>query len=116
MLGNYLKFNNTAFPNPVSSSRSSQTLENVATSEAGTDLVTIIRSSKNSWSFTFHLTSGTRDTLKSLCQNESVTMSYMGTNYTVRIRNYQEKLVDRSEWINGRTEGLYQVSVSVTEF
>jgi hypothetical protein len=115
MLGYYLKFNGVDFPNPITPTMSSQTLENVATSEAGTDLVTIVRPSKKSWSLTFQLTSGKRDVLKGLCQNESTTMSYMGTNYTVRVRNYQEKLVANSEWVD-RSSGLYECSVSVTEF
>lgn len=115
MLGYYLEFNNEAFPNPITPTMSSKTLENVSTSEAGTDLVTIIRSSKKSWSFSFNLTSAKRDILKGLCQQESTTMTYMGVNYTVRVRNYQEKLVENSEWVD-RSEGLYQCSVSVTEF
>ena len=117
MLGYYLKFNGVDFPNPITPTMTSKTLENVATSEAGTDLVTIVRSSKKSWSFSFQLTSGKRDTLKGLCTQESVTMNYMGTSYTVRVRDYQEKLVENSEWISStRTEGLYEVSVKVTEF
>ena len=117
MLGYYLKFNNLDFPNPITPTMTSKTLENVATSEAGTDLVTIVRPSKKSWSFSFHLTSGKRDTLKNLCERESVTMTYMGTTYTVRIRDFQEKLVKDSEWISStRTEGLYEVTVKVTEF
>ena len=115
MLGYYLKFGGVDFPNPVSSTRASKTLENVATSEAGTDLVTIVRPSKQTWSFSFNLTSGKRDILKTLCTQESVTMTYMGTNYTVRVRDYQEKLVANSEWVN-RSEGLYECSVKVTEF
>lgn len=115
MLGYYLKFDGVDFPNPVSSTRTSKTLENVATSEAGTDLVTIIRTSKNGWSFSFNLTSGKRDVLKTLCTKESVTMKYMGTDYTVRVRDFQEKLIANSEWVD-RSEGLYECSVKVTEY
>lgn len=115
MLGYYLKFNNEAFPNPITPTMSSKTLENVNTSEAGTDLVCIIRPSKKSWSFKFNLSSGKRDILKTLCEAEYTTMTYMGTSYTVRIRDYQEKLVQNSEWAD-RTDGLYEVTVKVTEF
>jgi hypothetical protein len=115
MLGYYLKFNNVEFPNPNTPSMSSKTLENVSTSEAGTDLVCVIRPSKKSWSFSFNLSSYKRDILKALCQQESVTMTYMGTDYTVRVRDYTEKLVQDSEWVS-TSEGLYQVSVKVTEF
>ena len=115
MLGYYLKFNGEAFPNPITPTMSSKTLENVTQSEAGTDLVCVIRSSKKSWSFKFNLSSYKRDILKALCQAETTTMLYMGTSYTVRIRDYQEKLVQNSEWCD-TSEGLYEVSVKVTEF
>lgn len=114
-IGYYLKFNNTIFPNPVSASMTSKTLENVTTSESGSDLVVMIRPSKKSWSLSFNLTSKTKDILKALCLEESVTMSYMGTNYTVRVRDYQEKLVKDSEWID-RTDGLFECSVKITEY
>lgn len=115
MLGDYLKFNEVTFPNPVSSSRSSKTLENVSQSEAGTDLVCMIRSSKNIWSFTFNLSPGKRDILKGLCEDESTQMEYMGSIYTVRVRDFSEKLVEGSEWLSS-TNGLFVCSVKVTEF
>lgn len=115
MLGNYLKFDGVEFPNPITPTMNSKTLENVSTSEAGTDLVCIIRPSKKSWSFSFNLSSYKKNILKALCQNESTTMKYMGTDYTVRVRDYTEKLVENSEWVT-TSEGLYQVSVKVTEF
>ena len=115
MLGYYLKFNNEAFPNPITPTMSSKTLENVTQSEAGTDLVCVIRPSKKSWSFKFNLSSHKRDILKALCEDETTTMSYMGNSYTVRVRDYQEKLVQNSEWVD-TSEGLYEVSVKVTEF
>lgn len=115
MLGYYLKFNNEDFPNPITPTMSSKTLENVNTSEAGTDLVCIIRPSKKSWSFKFNLSSGKRDILRSLCEDESTEMTYMGSTYTVRVRDFQERLVQNSEWVRN-TDGLYEVSVKVTEF
>ena len=115
MLGEYLKFNNTAFPEPLSPTMASKTLENVSTSEAGTDLVCIVRPSKHSWSFKFNLTSTKKNFLKALCADESTSMTYMGTTYTVRVRDYQEKFVDGSEYIS-TSEGLFECSVKVTEF
>lgn len=114
-IGNYLEFNNTIFPNPVSVTMSSKTIENVSTSEAGSDLVVVVRPSKKAWSMSFNLTSGTKNILKALCLEESVTMKYMRTSYTVRVRDYQEKLVKDSEWIE-RTDGLFECSVKITEY
>ena len=115
MLSNYLKFNNETFPNPITPTMTSKTLENVVTSEAGTDLVCLIRPSKKSWSFKFNLSSGKRDILKSLCQAESTSMTYMGSTYTVRVRDFTEKLVAGSEYVS-TSEGLFECSVKVTEF
>lgn len=115
MLGYYLKFNGVDFPNPKTVSMTSDTIENVSQSESGTDLVTMVRASKKTWNFTFNLSSSKKDILKGLCQAESVTMTYMGTNYTVRLRGYQDSLVEYSEWA-ANTDGLYTVSVKAMEF
>jgi hypothetical protein len=115
MLGYYLKFNGVQFPNPKTPSRSQKTIENVSQSEAGTDLVCVVRAAKNTWSFSFNLSSKTRDILKAICQQESTSMTYMGTTYTVRVRDFKEKLVENSEWVT-LSEGLYECSVNVTEF
>ena len=115
MLGYYLKFNNETFPNPITPTKSSKTIENVNQSEAGTDLVCIVRPSKKSWSFKFNLSSAKRDILESLCSDESTQMYYMGSTYTVRVRDFSERLVQNSEW-TANTDGLYEVSVKVTEF
>ena len=55
MLGKYLKFNGVDFPNPITPTKTSQTIENVSQSEAGTDLVVVVRASKKTWNFTFNL-------------------------------------------------------------
>ena len=115
MLGYYLKFNNESFPNPETPTRSQKTIENVSQSEAGTDLVCVVRAAKNYWSFTFKLSSMKRDILKAICQQEQTSMTYMGTTYTVRVRDFKEKLVKDSEWV-ALSEGLYECSVNVTEF
>lgn len=115
MLGYYLKFNGESFPNPSSVTMTSQTIENVSQSEAGTDLVTMVRASKKSWNMNFNLSSRTKETLKALCLLETVTMIYMGSSYTVRIRDFNEQLVPNSEWADN-TEGLFTVSVKVMEF
>ena len=97
MLGNFLKFNNEVFPNPKVPSRTSKTIENVSQSEAGTDLVTVVRPAKNSWSFSFDLSPAKRDI------------------YRVRVRDFSENTVEGSEWLSS-VDGLFECSVSVTEF
>lgn len=115
MLGNYLKFNNNVFPNPLNPVRNSKAIENVTQSEAGTDLVCVVRPSKNTWTFQFNLTPGTKAILEALCQDESTQMYYMGNTYKVRVRDFQEDLVEGSEWMS-KVNGLFRCSVKVTEF
>ena len=115
MLGEYLKFNNVEFPRPTSNSMSSKTIENVTQSEAGDDLVTMVRSSKKSWSFSFNLTSGKKDILEALCEDEYTMMYFCGRTYKVRVREFQQKLENGSEWLT-RTDGLFTCSVKVTEY
>lgn len=115
MLGDYLSFNNVTFPNPLTPKMQSKTLENVQQSESGTDLVCVVRPSKKSWTFSFNLSPAKRDILKALCEDESTSMTYMGSTYTVRVRDFSETLVEGSEWLTS-TEGLFTCSVKVTEF
>lgn len=115
MLGDYLTFNGKQFPNPLPPTMTSKTLENVVTSEAGTDLVCVVRPSKKAWSLSFQLTYWTKEVLRELCEDEYTTMVYMGKTYKVRIRDFQESLVEGSEWLSS-VDGLYKCSVKVTEF
>lgn len=115
MLGNYITFDNVAFPNPQPPTMTAKTIENVSTSEAGTDLVVVVRPAKHSWSFTFNLSYLMKERLRVLCQKESVSMTYMGVIYTVRLRDFTEALVEGSEWLRN-VDGLYTCTVNVTEF
>lgn len=115
MLGNYLKFNDEIFPNPTIPSKSSKTLENVSQSESGDDLVTVIRPSKKTWTFSFDLTPAKKDLLEEICEEESTWMFYQGKTYRVRVRDYSEQLVKGSEWLSA-VDGLFSCSVKVTEF
>lgn len=117
MLGNYLTFDGKRFPNPLpSSTHSIDPVENVSQSEAGTDLVVFTRAAKNSWSMNFNLTFHSKEVLRALCAKAKVTMTYMGSTYTVRVRSFSERLVDGSEWSAAAPNGLYEVSVKVTEY
>ena len=117
MLGNYLLFNGTQFPNPLPQSTGrSRTIENVSESEAGTDLVVMTRGSKKSWNMSFNLTASKKEFLEELCSDERTTMIYMGRTYTVRVRDFSESLVEGSEWLHAAPNGLYTCSVTVTEY
>lgn len=115
MLGNYLKFNDIEFPNPQPPTMNINAIENVQQSEAGTDLVVVVRAAKREWTFNFNLSYLMKERLKLLCQQESVTMEYMNVTYHVRLREFSESLVEGSEWMSNQL-GLYTCSVKVTEF
>ena len=115
MLGNYLLFDNESFPNPKTPSRTSKTIENVSQSEAGTDLVVVVRPAKNSWAFTFDLSPEKRDILEALTHAESTQMTYQGKTYRVRVRDFNEQTVEGSEWLSS-VNGLFTCSVNVTEY
>ena len=114
MLGNYLLFNNVTFPNPLPPTMSITTIETVNTSEAGTDLVTVVRPAKRSWAFTFQLSPEKKELLRQYCTREKVNMTYMGNTYVVRVRDFTEALVEGSEWLRN-IDGLYTCTVNVTE-
>lgn len=115
MLGNYLAFNGVEFPNPLPPTMQIKTIENVNTSEAGTDLVVVVRPAKRSWSFNFNLSYTKKELLRQYCTREKVNMTYMGNTYVVRLRDFSEKLVEGSEWLRS-VDGLYECSVNATEF
>lgn len=115
MLGDYLLFNNEVFPNPLTPTITSNTIENVSQSEAGTDLVVVVRPSKHKWSFVFNLSPEKKEILRGLCEDESTTMIYQGETFEVRLRDFSAKLVEGSEWLSS-VEGLFECSVNVTEF
>lgn len=115
MLGNYLKFDDLEFPNPITPTKESKAIENVSQSEAGTDLVVVVRSAKRYWTFAFNLSKAKKEQLAEICEAESTVMTYMGKTYTVRVRDFSEKLVEGSEWLSS-VDGLYECSVNVTEY
>lgn len=115
MLGNYLIFNDKQFPNPIGPTQSSNPVETEVTSEAGTDLVVRTRSKKCTWNFSFELSYARKEELKALAHAGKTKMIYQGSTYYVRVRNFQEKTVQGSEWLS-KVNGLYQVSVTVKEY
>lgn len=115
MLGHYLSFNGTTFPNPKTPTMTQSTIETVNQSEAGTDLVIVTRAAKRSWDFTFDLSYQKKEILRALCMQEQVSMTYMGTTYTVRLRDFTEQLVEGSEWLRS-LNGLYTCTVKVTQY
>lgn len=110
----YLKFNNVDIPNPIQFDIGFENLENVETSEAGTDLAIISRLQKRTFTCSFQCTSTWLDEFRTLCNLSSGTLKYLGEDITCRARIETATLSQYSEHIK-RTDGLWTVAVSFTE-
>lgn len=115
MLGkSYIKINNIAVPNPVSLDLSFSPVEKTSESEAGTDIVQMIRSSKMSGSATMNCSSYWADRFESYCRLSDVELTINGKIYHCRLRKFKKTLVENSEMTYG-TDGLWKVSLNILE-
>lgn len=117
MLGHgFLKINNTVIPNPKPDgfNESSQVIEQVNQSEAGTDLVSVTRTSKLVLNMTFDLSSRWKDTLDGFARLMSVTLNYRGVDYVGRFRPGNNALVGNSA-LTPNSDGLWTCSYTFTQ-
>lgn len=111
---NYLTFNTTSIPNPTQFDIMYENLEEVATSEAGTDMAIVSRLQKRTFSCTFQCTSTWLTNFRALCSLTSGILSYHGESIRCRARIEGATLSPWSECQN-RTDGLWTVTVSFVE-
>lgn len=115
MLGKgYIKINGEAIPNPTAFSMEESTIENVFQSEAGTDLSIVVRTGKVTAKGSFQVSSFWKNKLNGFSRTTSATVSINGESKTMRIRNFQAKLFESSENVQG-TDGLWTVSMEFIE-
>lgn len=117
------KINNVAIPNkPNSWNTVREVIENVGTTEAGTDIVDIKRVGKMTISVSYNCSSnwlvrfqGWADETTALTVQiyDPDTSAY--ENKSMRIRNFNYEMVPNSENVSG-TLGLYIVSFDLIEF
>ena len=115
-----IKFNTTVLFKPEKWERKRNKVSNTNTSEAGTDLINLIRTNKLSISAEFACTSqwaavfeGFSDMPSfSLFQYEPSVGGYK--ERTVRMENYSDGTEDLSEYVNSSV-GLYNVSFDLIE-
>ena len=122
MLENYpIKFGNVAIPNPTSYSESSEVVENVNETEAGTDIVVIVRKDKLTVSLSFQCSSDWAQKFATYRDTEPLSVSLYDpkTNAykvrSMRIRSYKANVVEDS-WRTAGTVGLYNVSFDLKEY
>lgn len=117
MLGKFIQINNEKLPvpNPDSYNEGFTPIENVATSEAGTDLVSVVRLDKFHWSGSFNCSSALKAKLVTWCQSPSVSCVIDGVSYNGRLRMADMNLYNNSAYTNG-TQGLWIITVNFEEF
>lgn len=122
MLQTYpIKINDTAIPNPDSYDESSEVVESVNQSEAGTDIVLLTRRDKLSASLSFKASSHLAKTLATYRDTEPLSVQIYDNKSaayktrSMRIRNYRSSLVEDS-WKTVNTNGLYQISFDLVEY
>lgn len=114
--------NSTAIPVPVSWNENAEVVENVNTTEAGTDVADVLRVDKLTVNASFDVSSAWLATFKGWANSTSeltvkiydaVTDAYV-TRY-MRIRNFAANLVPYSDRTSG-TIGLWNVTFDLIEF
>lgn len=117
-----VKINNTPIPVPIEWSENSEVVENAMTTEAGTDVVDVLRVDKLTVTASFDVSSSWLATFKGWANSTSalavkiydpVTDAYV--ERSMRIRNFISNLVPNSDNTSG-TIGLYNLTFDLIEF
>ncbi len=117
-----VKINNTPIPVPIEWSENSSVVENAMTTEAGTDVVDVLRVDKLTVTASFDVSSSWLATFKGWANSTSalavkiydpVTDAYV--ERSMRIRNFISNLVPNSDNTSG-TIGLYNLTFDLIEF
>jgi len=117
-----IKINNVALPVPSEWNETSETMENVNTTEAGTDIVDVMRTDKLTVNASFDVSSTMLGTFKGWANSTSALKVKIYDPFTdayverdMRIRNFISTLVRYSDKTSG-TVGLWTVTFDLIEF
>ena len=117
-----IEINSTKIPVPISWNETAEVVENVNTTEAGTDVIDVLRVDKLSVNASFNVSSTWLATFKGWANAtsaltvkiyDSATNAYV-TRY-MRIRNFAYSLVENSDRTAG-TYGLWSLTFDLIEF
>ena len=118
MLGKFLKINTVQMPNPNPGTwnETYEAQENVFTTEAGSQLSSVVRLDRMTWSAEFNCTSNMKATLLGYAQMASVTCVIDGVSKSGRLRvNGDISLFENSEY-TANTQGLWILPLIFEEF
>jgi hypothetical protein len=114
--------NSTSIPVPIEWSENSEVVENVNTTEAGTDVTDVLRVDKLTVTASFDVSSAWLATFKGWAKSTSpLTVNIYDASQSayvtrsMRIRNFVSALVQHSDNTSG-TIGLWNVSFDLIEF
>ena len=116
------KINNIIIPVPIASNEISEVVENAMTTEAGTDVIDVMRVDKLTVNASFNVSSAWLSTFKDWSKSTSaltvqiydaVSGAYVSRN--MRIRNFNYSLVQNSDRTSG-TIGLWELTFDLIEF
>lgn len=115
MLGsNYIKINTTTYT-PSTFKYKSEPVENVLRSEAGTDLVNVVRLKKYSFEMTWEgITYELMTELEAYCYQRMVTLTWESVDYTCRCRNGNSSMIDHS-YAYKNSDGLWNFSMTAIQ-
>lgn len=111
----FLTIDGVGIPNPVSFSESYESVENVNQSEAGTDVVSVVRLGKLVLDCTWNASSFLKHKLENYSTINSVTVRYNGITRHMRMRDYSASLKEGSARSIESSNGLWSVSATLTE-
>lgn len=121
MLDFPIEINSTTLPFPHKWQETSNVVETVNKTEAGTDQVEVVRYDKLKISCEFGCTNTLAATLKGFSKLGSLSVKYYDAETdayktrTMRMRNYTQSLVDGSHTLN-TVRGVWSVSFTLEEF
>ena len=116
-----IKFDDEEIFEPSSWEESSEVLESVNSTEAGTDQIAITRYDKLSISCSFQCSHRWAQKFKAYSRKDEISVNFYdilaGENTTriMRIRDFRAQLVDHS-WLTPGTNGLWSISFTLKEF
>ncbi len=115
MLGrNYVVIDGTGFT-PSDFNYELQPVEEVETSEAGTELIEVKRLDKHVFHASWEgIDSTLLATLEALCKKRTVTVVYREESYTCRARGISPSLASKS-WKYRHSDGIWNAAITLTQ-
>lgn len=120
-----IMFNSTELPSPSQWDETSEVVENVNVTEAGTDQVEVTRYDKLTVNVKYRIaeepTGGIANTLKEFSKKASFTLKrydVLAQAYeerTVRMRDFKASLVPKSEYLTA-VNGVWEITFTLKEF